>query len=195
MNTARMIAYIDHIAWYVEHQSILVMDLLSSHIAGRVRQHIASKKTSTGENLLIPLYMPAKTPFLISPLDMGGIGAFKSNFHTLNRADLELKLRAVHQAWDAVSNKTLRNICLNCGVVGEEPIESLRQRFLKEVGRVIPEEMQAYLDLYDSWKSGAVDVEGATRGRGVTLEIPMQLPEGNLDGEYWGKYGRASTLS
>jgi hypothetical protein len=195
MNSDRMIAYIDHIAWYVEHQSILVMDLLSSHIAGRVRQHIASKKTVTGENLLIPLYMPAKTAFLISPLDMGSIGAFKSNFHTLDRTSLDLKLRAVHEAWDAVSNEALRNICINCGVVGEESIDSLRQRFLKEVGHLLPEEMQAYLDIYDAWESGAVNVEGATRGRRVTLKTPMQLPEGNLDGVYWSRFGHACTRS
>jgi DDE superfamily endonuclease len=189
MNNVLMKAYIDHIAWYVHEPSLLLLDQLSSHKSPATLAYICSKKTSTGEQKFIPLLLPAKTAFLISPLDMGAIGAFKSKYYTLDRSDLDSKIRAVQQAWDSVSNQTLKNICVNCGIVGEESIESLRGRFMKEVGSVIPAGQAEYLDYFDAWKSGAIEVEGATRGRGVALVRPKQLPEGYLDGVYWTNYG------
>lgn len=190
MNTLRMIDYIDHIAQYVQEPSLLLMDRLSSHTAGAVRRHIETKMTADGQRLFIPIYLPAKTAFLISPLDMGAIAAFKAHYYRFDRSAIELKLRAVHAAWATVSNESLRNICLNCGIVGEETIDSLRQRFMAQVVGAVPAELEAYADFYDSWKSGAIEVEGASRGRGITLELPEQLPEGCLDGVYWTHYGR-----
>ena len=195
MDTSRMIAYIDHIAQYVEETSLLLMDRLSSHTAGAVRQHIMAKRTSAGDPMFIPIYFPAKTAFLISPLDMGAISAFKSHYHRLDRSTIQLKLRAVHEAWDAVSNDALRNICLNCGIIGTETIDSLRQRFMKDVVGLVPAELENYLDFYDAWKSGTIEVDRASRGRGVTLAIPDQLPEGYLDGIYWKNFGRRSSHS
>jgi hypothetical protein len=190
MNTSRMIDYIDHIAQYVQEPSLLLMDRLSSHTAGDARRHIETKMTRDGQRLFIPIYLPAKTAFLISPLDMGAIAAFKAHYYRFDRSAIELKLRAVHAAWNAVSNEALRNICLNCGIVGEESIDSLRQRFMGQVVGAVPTELEVYADFYDSWKSGAIEVEGASRGRGVTLESPEQLPEGCLDGVYWTHFGR-----
>jgi hypothetical protein len=192
MNSTRMIDYIDHISLYITETSLLIMDLLSSHYAGVVLLHIATKKTADGDPLIIPIFLPAKTAFLISPLDMGANGAFKSHYYQYDRSTIELKLRAVNQAWDDVSNQSLRNICLNCGITGEESIESIRARFQKDVVGLIPEELEEFADFYDSWKSGTVDVEGATRGRGVILRKPSQLSEGFLDGVYWTNYGRGS---
>jgi hypothetical protein len=70
------------------------MDRLSAHKAGEVRQHIESKHTTAGEPLLIPILLPPKTAFLISPLDMGAIGAFKAHFYKLDRSTLERKKEA-----------------------------------------------------------------------------------------------------
>lgn len=189
MNTARMIEYIDHIAQYVEEPSLLIMDRLSSHKAGAVRQHLVTKRTAAGEALLIPILLPPKTAFLISPLDMGAIAAFKSHYYKLDRSTLELKKRAVLQAWDQVSNDALRNIFQNCGLIGEETFASIRHRFRKNVVGAVPAELEEALDFYDSWKSGAINVNGTSRGRGVTLEIPHQLQQAHLDGHYWSKYG------
>jgi hypothetical protein len=194
MNTTRMIAYIDHVSQYVQEPSLLLMDRLSSHTAAEVRRHIESKTTASGERLLIPIYLPAKTAFLISPLDMGAIAAFKSRFHALDRSTLHLKLRAVREAWGAVSNDSVSNICLNCGIVGEEDLASLRQRFMADVVGAVPSELNLFADFYDAWKSGTIEVEGATRGRGVRLDIPDQLPEGHLDGVYWTNFGRRISM-
>jgi hypothetical protein len=188
MNIPRMIEYIDHIAQYVEETSLLVMDRLSSHTAAAVRQHIESKRTASGDVMFIPVYLAPKTAFLISPPDMGAISAFKSKFHSLDRATLQMKLRAVHQAWDDVSNEALANICRHCGIVGTESIDYLSDRFMKEIGSHIPPQMEEELDFYDAWNSGFIQVEGASRGRGVTLTIPEQLPEGYLDGVYWNYF-------
>jgi hypothetical protein len=190
MNTSRMIDYVDHIAQYVQEPSLLLMDRLSSHTAGDVRRHIEAKMTADGQRLFIPIYLPPKTAFLISPLDMGAIAAFKAHYYRFDRSTIGLKLRAVHTAWNAVSNEALSNICLNCGIVGEETISSLRQRFLSQVVGSVPAELEVYADFYDSWKSGTIEVEGASRGRGVSLELPDQLPEGCLDGVYWTHFGR-----
>lgn len=190
MDIITMIAYIDHIASYVQQPSLLLMDRLSSHSSSRVKSHINSKTLPNGEAMFIPLYFPAKASLLISPLDMGAIFAFKAQFYRLDRATIQKKLLAVRQAWDAVSNETLSNICLNCGIIGEETIESLRSRFLKEVVSEVPEELVDYHNFYEAWKNGVFNVEGATRGRGIVLEAPSQLKESNMDGVYWNKFGR-----
>ena len=189
MNVARMIKYVDHIAEYITETSLLIMDRLSSHTAGTVRQHIHQKKLPSGEAMFIPIFIPAKTAFLISPLDMGAIGAFKSQFHKLNRHTLKLKIESVHDAWGRVSNSSLVSIFKNCGLVGKESMSSLRQRFMKEVGSLVPSEIEPFQTFYDAWNSGTIDVDGANRHRGVRLDRPKQLPEGHLDGLYWSNYG------
>src|SRR5262249_45656459 len=116
MNTDRMIDYINHVSQFVQETSLLLMDRLSSHTAARVRRHIEGKLLPNGERTVIPVYLPAKTAFLISPLDMGAIAAFKANYYyRLDRSTIQLKLQAVHAALGAVTNEALRNICLNCG--------------------------------------------------------------------------------
>ena len=184
-----MFNYIDHLAAYVEEPSLLLLDRLSSHTSSRVLRFIRSKKTSSGESLLIPILLPPKTSFLISPLDMGAIAAFKSHLYKYERETLDQKKLAMELAWRDVSNESLKNICLHCGIVGEENIESIRGRFMKEVVGEIPENFEEIRDFYDAWKSGAIDVQGATRGRGVTTECPQQLDEGHLDGVKWTYYG------
>lgn len=188
MNTTIMKEYIDHLAQYVEEPSLLIMDRLSAHKAGETWQHILSKRTATGEQLLLPILLPPKTAFLISPLDMGAIGAFKSHFYKLDRSTLDRKRSSLQQAWDLVSNDAVRNIFLNCGITGEETLHSLRHRFMGQVVGAVPAALEEALDFYDSWNSGAINVDGASRGRGVTLEIPQQLPEAGLDGHYWSRY-------
>jgi hypothetical protein len=189
MNIPLMKLYIDHISQYVEKQSLLVMDRLSSHTSAKTRRYIESFSLPNGERMFYIVLLPPKTAFLISPLDMGAISAFKSHYHRLDRSTLQLKKAAVLDAWKQVSNDALANICLNCGVVGEEPMESLRERFLKEVTGLVPEKIAEHLDFYDAWASGAIEVAGAHRARGVSLEKPKQLDEAYLDGPHWTNFG------
>jgi hypothetical protein len=190
MNNDRMINYIDHISQYVEETSLLLMDRLSSHVSFSVRSHIEGKLLPNGQRMFIPLYFPSKAAFLISPLDMGANAAFKNHFYKYNRSTIQEKISAVYAGWRDVSNDALENIFTNCGIVGNEPIESLRRRFLKDVVGAVPEELEEHADFFEAWKSGAIEVEGATRGRGVTMEAAAQIPEGFLDGVYWTNYGR-----
>ena len=60
---------------------------------------------------------------------------------------------------------------------------------MKEVGSLVPAEIEEYLNFYDAWNSGSINIEGAKRHRGVRLDRPGQLPEGLLDGLYWTNYG------
>jgi len=183
--------YVDHVAEYVIQTSLLVMDRLSSHTSREVLSYIRSKKAIDGTQLLIPILLNPKVSFLISPLDMGAIAAFKSYYRRLDRSTLSLKEKAVQDAWDAVSNESLANICLNCGIVGDEPLDSLRTRFMEQVVNQVPEEYEPVMEFYDGWSSGAFKVEGADRGRGVTAGKPQQLEEGHLSGKYWTQYGRS----
>jgi hypothetical protein len=89
---------------------------------------------------------------------------------------------------DRLSSHTAANICRHCDIVGTESIDSLRNRFMNEIGSVIPPQLEEELDFYDAWKSGFIQVEGASRGRGVHLAIPDQLPESYLDGVYWNSF-------
>jgi hypothetical protein len=190
MNIPLMKEYVDHVAEYVIETSLLAMDRLSSHTSNEVLAYIRSKTALDGTQLLIPILLNPKVSFLISPLDMGAIAAFKSYYRRLDRSTLPLKEKAVQDAWDAVSNESLANICLNCGVVGDEPLDSLRSRFMDEVINQVPEEYEPIMEFYDGWSSGAFKVEGADRGRGVTTEKPQELAEGHLAGKYWTKYGK-----
>lgn len=195
MTIPRMKDYILHISQYVEETSLLVMDRLSSHTSAKVRRYIESFTLPSGERTFIPILLPPKTAFLISPLDMGAISAFKSHYHKLDRGTLDLKLRSVSQAWDTVSNESLRNICYNCGVVGKVTFRTLRKRFMKEVVGTVPEKLEDYHNFYDAWAAGYVVVEGASRGRGVELQHPQQLSEAFLDGVYWNNFGYIPTPS
>jgi hypothetical protein len=177
-----MIEYIDHISQYVTEPSLLLLDRLSCHRSPKVRAHIEGKLLPDGQRMFLPILIPPKAAFLISALDMGAIAAFKARYYKMDRSDIQLKMRAVYAAWNDVPNEVLQNICINCGIVGEETIDSLRNRFMKEVVGLVPEDLEKYSDYYDSWKSGAIDVEGTTRGRGVTLEVPEQIPQGHMDG-------------
>jgi hypothetical protein len=192
MNIPRMKDYIRHISLYVQKPSLLCMDRLSSHTSAKVRHFIESFKLPTGERMFYPLLLAPKTAFLISPLDMGAIGAFKTYFHALDRHTIDLKLRAVKQAWNSLSNDSIKAICLNCGVVGEEPLSSLHNRFMKEVVNLVPEDIASHLDFYDSWSSGQIAVGGATLCRGVQTSKPQQLSESFMDGVYWNNYGRGA---
>lgn len=189
MTISIMKEYIAHIAQYVIEPSLLVMDRLSSHTSREVLKEIRSKQTKDGAQLLIPILLSAKVSFLISPLDMGAIAAFKSYYRAEDRSTLPLKEKAVGAAWKQVSNESLAKICVNCGVVGEEPLESLRERFMDQVVNLVPEEYEPIVGFYDGWRSGAFEVEGAHRGRGVTTEKPQQLEEGHLSGKYWTQFG------
>jgi hypothetical protein len=194
MTKALMKEYVDHVVNYVTEPSLLLMDRLSAHKAGEVIRYILTKRTTTGEQLLIPILLPPKTAFLISPLDMGAIGTFKAHYYKLDRSTLERKVRALHEAWDNVSNLALQHIFANCGITGEETLDALRTRFLGEVVGEVPEELEEALNYYDSWNSGAIKVEGAKLRRGVTLEVPQQIMNAELDGRYWTRYGEG-TLS
>jgi len=189
LNIGRMKDYICHVNSYVKKQSLLCMDRLSSHTSGKVVRYLDSFKLPNGERKFIPIFFAPKTAFLISPLDMGAIAAFKAYFHQLDRHTIDLKIRAVQTAWNKVSNESLFNICVNCGVVGDESMEALRERFEKEVVNAVPPEIEAHRDFYDSWVSSHIDVVGAHRSRGVTFDKPEQLSSTFMDGVYWNNYG------
>ena len=189
MNNVRMKLYVEHIAPYVSERSLLCMDRLCSHTSKKVRDYIESFKLPDGTNKFIPIYLAPKTAFLISPLDMGANAAFKAFYYRLDRSSLDLKLRAIQQAWDQVSNESLRNICINCGLVGKETLSSIRKRFIADVVNTIPSGNEDYVNFYESWAGGQIEVEGCTRARGVTMETPAQLPGSFMDGVYWNRYG------
>ena len=120
---------------------------------------------------------------------MGAIAAFKEKFYGLDRSTIDLKRRAIVQAWRDVSNDSLKNIWKNCGLIGKEPIASFRTRFMKEVKGVLPEEYENLIDFYEGWKNGAFDVQGATLGGGIALDTPEQITQAHLDGDSWTNYG------
>jgi hypothetical protein len=185
----RMMEYVDHIADYVEGTNLLIMDRLSSHKSATVLNYIREWENDDGSKKFIPLLIPPKAAFLLSPLDMGAIAAYKANFYRYDRSTIDLKKRAMVNAWDEVSNATLKNIWRNCGLVGKESLTSIHDRFMKEVVGIVPNEYEELMDFYEAWKNGVIEVEGAHRGRGVTMDSPLQLSEGHMSGEYWSNFG------
>jgi len=194
MTIPLMKKYIDHIDSYVTEQSLFLMDRLSSHTSNAVLKYLKSKKTEEGIQKFIPILLEPKTAFLISPLDNGAIAAFKAYYYKYDRSTIDLKEAAAYRAWRQVSNQALRNILSNCGIVGNEDVDSIFRRFMKEVKGGIPEKNAESWSFYESWKCGAISVEGVAAPRGSPLEIPQQLSNAELDGRYWCSYGRHITL-
>jgi hypothetical protein len=189
MNIPLMQSYIDHIDGYVEEQSLLLMDRLSSHTSKKVLNYLSTKKTTGGEAKFLPILLEPKTAFLVSPLDMGAIAAFKRRYYRFDRSTLQLKENAAYHAWDQVSNDSLRNIALNCGIVGTESLSSIRRRMEKEVKGGVPDKHHISYQWYESWRTGAVAIAGVPPPRGDPLDVPQQIPAAALDGSYWVTYG------
>jgi DDE superfamily endonuclease len=164
MNKELMKLYADHISQRVDEPSLLILDRLSSHTSGEVRDYIEDYVTPDGQQLFTVLLLPPKTAFLLSPLDNGANSAFKQHFYKYDRSTFPLKKSAVKLAWDAVSNETLSNICNNCGLASSETLQAIRKRFEKEVHGMIPEKLQPSQELFEQWKAGAILV---SHGRGL----------------------------
>ena len=188
MNTDLMISYADHISQYVEEPSILLMDRLSSHTSKKARSYIESLKTKDGRQKFFVMYFPTKAPFLISPLDTGALTLFKKNYYRYDRSTLKKKKRAAYLAWREVTNDNLVSFFKNCGLVGKKRITTLIQQFMTEVRGAIPAKHMPSWDYYDAWKCHAIEVERVFRPRGSPLDIPLQIPEAELDGNYWVNY-------
>ena len=181
--------YIDDLVKQLQEPSVLIMDRLSAHTSKVVQTYIKSAKLPDGRKALTPLLLPAKTAFLISPLDMGAIAAFKSHYYKFDRSTPSLKLFAARQAWSMISSDHIKNFFQNCGIIGEWKSSELNWHIISQVQSGVPEELEEIQDFYDSWKSGAVVVEGATARRVHEDTVPLQLPEGELDGVYWHYWG------
>lgn len=189
MTIPLMKKYYDHLAEYVEEPSLVLMDRLSSHTSKSALKYLESKKTVDGRQKFIPLLLKPKTAFLISPLDNSAIGLFKNNFYKYDRSTLKLKEAAAYLAWKEVSNSALRGFVAHCGLVGNESLNSIRSRFMKEVKGGIPEKNQDVWNFYEGWLYGTFLVDGVKPPRGSPLLKPQQLEDAELDGRYWRTYG------
>lgn len=188
MNLEMMKAYVDHLNMYVEKPSLLLLDKLSSHTSKKTLRYIESFQTINGRQKFVVKYFPTKTPFLVSPLDNSLNALFKKNFYRYDRSTLEKKEKSAYLAWREVSNENIRSYFDKCGLVGKRSLKTLEEEFMKDVRGSIPEKNQSSWEFYEAWKSQAIEVEGVLRSKGSPLEIPTQLPEGELDGRYWVKY-------
>lgn len=188
MNLDLMKSYADHISLYVEEPSILLMDRVSSHTSKKARAYIESLRTKDGKQKFFVMLFPAKAPFLISPLDNGALSLFKKYYYRYDRSTLERKEKAAYRAWHEVTNDNLVSYFENCGLVGRKRISSLRKQFMTEVRGAIPAKHEPSWHYYDAWKCHAIQVEGVSRPRGSPLDIPLQIPEAELNGKYWAKY-------
>jgi hypothetical protein len=189
MTVPLMKDYIDHLSQYVTKPSLVIMYRLSSHSSGKTLMYFKSKKTEDGQQKFIPLLLEPKTAFLISPLDNSAIGLFKQNFSKYDRSTLKLKEAAAYRAWEEVSNAALRGFIAHCGIIGNEPVDSIFIRFMKDVRGGIPEKNLDVWCFYEGWRYGAFLVEGVPPPRRSPLLIPQQLEEAELDGRYWRTYG------
>jgi hypothetical protein len=195
MTNQFMVKYIDHIKDYVQEPTLLIMDRHSSHTSPQTLDMIKSYHLPDGLQALHPLLLPPKSAFLISPLDMGAIAAMKAYYYTLDRSGLEKKKNAAMEAWQKVSNDAIRSFFRNCGLIGEETLDSIRQRFEADVRGCIPEHLENVWLHYQKWESGAVEVEGAGSVRDNAVDRPVQLEGDVLDGQHWQTYGRPPSSS
>jgi hypothetical protein len=190
MTKLQMKKYIDHLVPQLEHPSLLILDLLSSHKSNEVKQYAESKTLADGRQALYLRYLKPKTAFICSPLDNGFIPLVKTPYYKMDRSTLPLKFRAATQCYYAVPDQHVRNIVDNCGYTSEETPQALQKRFKESVIGSVPEHLAECLELYDAWRSRAVDVPGAAWVRDIPLQKPEQLSEAELNGVYWCNWGR-----
>lgn len=189
MNVTLMKKYANHINYYVTKPSLLLLDRASCHTSKKFINYIERFRTSDGKEKFKVLLLPPKTAFLISPLDNGVNSAFKNHFYSYDRSTYALKLSAVKRAWDDITNETIANFSNACGLTTELSLPSLREKFERNVHGFIPEKFDEALELFDRWKAGAIEVDGADLHRGVELLRPTQLDDSTLDGLKWTEWG------
>ena len=73
---------------------LLIWDRLSAHKSRAVIDYIESILLPDGQQALKVKLLPAKSAFLLSPLDMGLFGAFKKYYYKFDRSTPDLKFRA-----------------------------------------------------------------------------------------------------
>lgn len=189
MTKERMMQYVDDLVLQLKEQSVLIMDRLSSHTSKIVLDYIKTRTLPDGTPALTPLLLPAKTAFLISPLDMGIISEYKSRFYKRDRSSLALKFQSAKAVWRAIPKDHIINYFQNCHLIGSDSISSIRTHLLSQVQSGVPEDLEIIQDFYDGWKSGAFAVEGVSARRVHDLQKPKQLQEAELDGIYWRNWG------
>lgn len=189
MTAAEMTSYCENFMKYVTEPSLLLLDRASAHTAKLVQEEFAAYLLPDGRKAVTVKFLAPKSAFLLSPLDNGGIGEFKSYFYKFDRRTLPLKKIAAVNAWKMVSNDNLRSYIRNCGWFSNESLDSIRSRFMKEVRHGIPDKFREIIDFYDGWRSGSFKVRGISCPRNVPLEAPGQLLDSFLDGCYWNEYG------
>ena len=106
----KMSLWLDHLMNFVNEPIILLMDKLPVHYSKSTKQEIESMRLPDGRRAITMRLLPAKTAFLLIPLDMGAFAAMKTYFYKEDRSSYELKLQAARTAWDKVSNETLVNL-------------------------------------------------------------------------------------
>lgn len=190
MNIKEMIKYLDHVAKYVDRFCVLVLDRLSSHLSKDVKAHAVSLKCSDGVTQKFEiLYLPAKTSFLISPLDMGFFSMWKREFYKYDRSTYPLKLMAANQVWKSMQPEKIASLFDYCGITSKETPTQLRKRITAQVRSGMPEELEEVWEFYQGWLAGAFDIEGAVRPRAPPTEALLTPEDSNLDGQYWVKRG------
>ena len=189
MNKEKMKEYADHIDKYVDEPALLILDRLSSHVSRELIDYIESKKCSDGRQKFKTKLLPAKGAFLISPLDFGFFGYWKSIYHKLDRSTPEQKFWGANQAWKQVESAKVISFFEGTYLIGSQKESTLRKKLMSQVKGGIPEELEEVWDFYDGWVSGAYEVEGATAMREISFEKPKQLLDSDLDGVYWNNWG------
>lgn len=197
MNNDEMKKYLDFLVDYIEEPSVLVMDRLSSHASKSTLEYARSKRLPSRDQALEVILLPPKTAFLVSPLDNGAFSAFKGHFYQKDRSTLELKFAAARQAWQEVSNDSLRGIIRHCGLDPNEELDSIRRRFAELVEGTVPPKFVDLWDQYLLWNSGSLHISGAHRGRGISFDQPNIALDSALDGLAWryfrGRFGMTSS--
>lgn len=189
MNVTKMKEWIDMIDEFVDEPVLVLLDRLGAHKSKEVIQYIESKKCRDGRQKFKVKLFPAKSAFLISPLDFGFFGYWKAKYYKLDRSTPELKFAAARKVWNEVDPAAIGNFFKACHLIGSEDRDTLHHSLMSHVRGGIPENLEDVWDFYDGWKSGAYDVDGVSAPREVPLQPPTQLLDSTLNGHYWVNWG------
>lgn len=190
MTVPNMLKYLDHLDKQVDRQCVLLLDRLSSHTSKKVRDYAHSLKCSDGVTQKFEiLLLPAKSAFLISPLDMGFFSMWKRAYYKYDRSTYPFKLMAAQHVWKSIKTEKIAALFANCGITSEETPSKLRKRITNQVRSGMPDELEEVWEFYQGWLAGSFDVDGATRPRSSPKEKLIIPLDSDLDGAYWVKRG------
>jgi hypothetical protein len=187
MNVQIMSEWCDWVKAEIPPGSLLIMDQLSSHKNADILDQLA-------ENGITVRLIPPKGSLILSPLDNGFFAVFKRKLaqemerHPVGFGSLHFK--AAVNAYNSISSVSVVNFFNRCGLIGSESFSTIRETFQKQIQVLNTVETRQFLEMFEKWAVGDLDIDGVKTPRLYQEEPPNLYVDDEMDGVYWSTWGQ-----